>query len=538
MKRIHLILGMLSTLVVFPFLCFPEESISDEQRFSLNPEKTKELTEKETEISIRANIYNASVYLNGEYQGVTPLTISGLMPGCYDLLITGKGYEKRHYAIFVKKGESLSYYASISKITGLLLITGAPDSSMYYADGSRQYTIPMKLEEGFHQITVRKFGFKELTTTVFIAAHTIQTVSVTMTPVAFSISNFSVSRKRFNPDYSGSFGNCSFSFSVTAPGSGSLSITDSSGNIVYTKLFPDFTTWEQRFKWNGCDDSGNKLPAGTYSAKIAAGDCSETVFTKIDYSLTLTPFDVTMSSTGIGTLPAAFMIPENTFYLSTAVSPVFRTSSVSFYEVPLSITFGYTPVSWLECSVHVNMHMGITETPLSFGAAAKFTGSVPTGDTARFCYGALIRYGILTSQQLYYPFGTDTGQGLGGSIITGFENEKFYIGLASEYLYSAETGNLTSNDSVWRNGINFQIKPMTTFSLNTWCALDSAYHVFNETTRKSTDSIIWFRALDTGTGISAMIGSSSCIFNINARTLIFFGSTYYFSGTIGFTYLF
>lgn len=502
----------------------------------LSAEKTALLDENKTAITIRANIQDAEVYLNNEYQGQTPCIISDLAPGTYRLSVKKTGYGEQYYFVTVRQGQSSTFFVELKKITGFVLINGAPDGSIIYSDSSLipadripAFGAPMELEEGYHTITIRKFGYNDFITQIYVVRRLIIPLQVSMTKASFSLSGFSATRKRFNPVYTGALGSCTFYFKVTAPGTGKLTITDAAGTEVYSYAFPEFTTWEQSTAWNGRDRYGNELPDGSYSATITAGGYTQTAYTKIDHSLTYHPADVTKSGTGIGTLPAAFMMAEDTTFIGVEVQPSFRTAGTPFYEVPVSTYFGITPVSWFELSVNLGMHPGIENVPLSFGGALKLGSSaVITGHT-KFCFAAIMRYGY-TNEKLYEPYGVDTGNGLGGGGALGIEGTMFYAGISSEYLIGTVQGNLKNNDSIWKNGIGLEYRPGQTATIKSWCALNSA---FGDTT-----GTLWLRALDTGAGVTLQLGSSSVMLNLKGTALLYFEGIQYFSGTLGLTYLF
>jgi flagellar basal-body rod modification protein FlgD len=59
----------------------------------------------------------------------------------------------------------------------------------------------------------------------------------------------------------------------SAATSGTISITDSSGNVVYTAT-PSLTEGTSTFTWNGTDTSGNAVPSGTYTLTVSAENSS------------------------------------------------------------------------------------------------------------------------------------------------------------------------------------------------------------------------------------------------------------------------
>jgi hypothetical protein len=524
-------------IAVFPLVPFYAFAQSTEQ--NILPAENSILMDdtNKTSITIHTNIQDASVYLNDEYQGRTPCTITDLGYGLYRLTVKKNGYGERTYRIMVKNGQSSTFFVELEKITGFILISGVPENCIIYMDGDLfpanrlpAFGSPLELNEGFHIITIRKFGCNDYTTQVYVVRHLIIPVQIQMTKASFALSEFSASRRRFNPAYTGAVGSCTLSFKVTAPETGTLTVTDPAGTNVFTWQFPEFSEWDQSVVWNGRDSYGRELPDGSYCATITAGKFTQTVYTQIDHSLTYHPADVTKSGTGTGTLPAAFMMTEDTSFIGVEVSPVFNTGETPFYEAPVNVFFGMAPASWCEFSVNLAFHAGIQNTPLSIGGAVKLGSSQRINSGTKFCYAAVARYGYTNRTALYEPYGVDTGNGLGGGIMMGIENSKYYAGISSEYLFGTTQGNLKINDSIWRNGVGLEYRPSQTSTVKAWCAINSA---FGETTGTS-----WMRAFDTGAGTTLQLDSSSVMLNIRCNSILYPGGTNYFSGTLGLTYLF
>nr|WP_321980571.1 flagellar hook capping FlgD N-terminal domain-containing protein [uncultured Cohaesibacter sp.] len=64
--------------------------------------------------------------------------------------------------------------------------------------------------------------------------------------------------------YLNDFGSTSYSFSSDAAGTADISIRTVDGTTVYTTNDVDISEGDQTFTWNGTDNSGNRLPSGTY----------------------------------------------------------------------------------------------------------------------------------------------------------------------------------------------------------------------------------------------------------------------------------
>ena len=65
--------------------------------------------------------------------------------------------------------------------------------------------------------------------------------------------------------YLNDFGSTSYSFSSDAAGSADITIKAADGTEVYRSSNVSIKSGEQTFTWSGTDNSGNRLPKGTYT---------------------------------------------------------------------------------------------------------------------------------------------------------------------------------------------------------------------------------------------------------------------------------
>ena len=68
-----------------------------------------------TQIAVRANVRKAAVFLNGNFEGVSPVTLRNLMRGQYHLRVEKTGYEAQDYLITVDSGCAQTYYIDLKK---------------------------------------------------------------------------------------------------------------------------------------------------------------------------------------------------------------------------------------------------------------------------------------------------------------------------------------------------------------------------------------------------------------------------------------
>lgn len=106
----------------------------------LDPEKITDVTSNETEIIIRSNKQKENVYINGEFVGLTPLTIKKLVPAEYRLTIKSGSSEKT-FIIEVKRFQLLEFYVDMQKQNDSTSPEKQNDSKKYvYKNGPRANT--------------------------------------------------------------------------------------------------------------------------------------------------------------------------------------------------------------------------------------------------------------------------------------------------------------------------------------------------------------------------------------------------------------
>lgn len=118
------------------------EPYADE--FTVHPGDDRELTVALTplpgELAVVSRPERARVYLNGELKGETPLAITGLPAGEYDIRAELRGYESMSGTRTVGRGERTVAEFELVKNSGALLISTEPPGVRVYLDGEDQGT--------------------------------------------------------------------------------------------------------------------------------------------------------------------------------------------------------------------------------------------------------------------------------------------------------------------------------------------------------------------------------------------------------------
>nr|WP_321456000.1 flagellar hook capping FlgD N-terminal domain-containing protein [uncultured Cohaesibacter sp.] len=91
------------------------------------------------------------------------------------------------------------------------------------------------------------------------------------------------------------YGSATYTFTSEDAGTANISIKNANGNIVYQQSDVAISEGEQTFKWDGTDNSGNRMQKGTYTISFETED-EEGNSLNIDTDATGVVSDVDLSS--------------------------------------------------------------------------------------------------------------------------------------------------------------------------------------------------------------------------------------------------
>ncbi|MCP4755007.1 MAG: SUMF1/EgtB/PvdO family nonheme iron enzyme [Proteobacteria bacterium] len=98
------------------------------------------------------------LYLNGEYQGRTPMTLT-LPPGSYRITAKKRGYLSHTESLRVRRGKNVRLELVLNKETGSLKVTSSPSSGKIYLNGEFYGTTPDTIDHlafGRYTVEVKK----------------------------------------------------------------------------------------------------------------------------------------------------------------------------------------------------------------------------------------------------------------------------------------------------------------------------------------------------------------------------------------------
>ncbi|MDD3655739.1 MAG: PEGA domain-containing protein [Atribacterota bacterium] len=147
-------------------------------------------------VAIRCNEDNASIFLDGQYKGLTEknrnVLLEQVREGFHDIRITLSGYREWTQRVEVKSNQRIQLTVNLDRITrrGSLEITCDVDNAQIYLDGkyqrrtsiNRSVTIS-NIQEGNYEIRITKDGYHDYITTVRIYPDQTYRLNVIMRPV-------------------------------------------------------------------------------------------------------------------------------------------------------------------------------------------------------------------------------------------------------------------------------------------------------------------------------------------------------------------
>jgi hypothetical protein len=130
-----------------------------------------------------------SVVINGMYKGTTPLIVSALHPGTYNVTFSRFGFRALSTPVTVETGSISEVNVSLVRLTGSLVVNTTPDGAQLILDGLKAGTSPVTLHDlqpGNHTLNLTKDGFVIQILPVRITADRTTTVDVTLVPAGIS----------------------------------------------------------------------------------------------------------------------------------------------------------------------------------------------------------------------------------------------------------------------------------------------------------------------------------------------------------------
>lgn len=118
---------------------------------------------------------HASVYLDGEYRGTTPLTIRRVRVGEHKIRVAKEDYNDWSKTIFVERGKTSYVFARLEPLyryrKGSIQVSSQPSHARVFIDGVDKGKTPLtvrRLKVGWHEVAVIKEGYRIYVKDVYV----------------------------------------------------------------------------------------------------------------------------------------------------------------------------------------------------------------------------------------------------------------------------------------------------------------------------------------------------------------------------------
>ncbi len=130
----------------------------------------------------------AAIYLNGNYRGVTPLTISSITPGTYQIEADLPGYQPYSTTVSVSAGQTSTILFPLQAIAqpGAVVVSSNPSGAYVYMDAAYKGKTPLTLSSvsaKSHVIELDLSGFYDWKSTVTVSPGVTSYVNAQMSPI-------------------------------------------------------------------------------------------------------------------------------------------------------------------------------------------------------------------------------------------------------------------------------------------------------------------------------------------------------------------
>lgn len=377
----------------------------------------------------------ANVYIDGIARGVTPLNLPSIPEGSYTVRLRKDGYVDRRFKVQIREESRLVVSIDLEEAQGHVFveIERSPESppeetlplrAEIFVDGSAKTGPLLNIPVGYRTILVRAFGWEEVSRMVYVIEGGFQRLRFNLVPAEFRLSKVAARRPRFNPANSGTLGSTELAFEVSAPGRGSVTITNAGGDTVYFHEFRRFEDRAQGIAWNGRSWDGTALPDGDYRALIETEsipwDGSEPVIRRafvmvaIDSSVQIYPLALSSGKAGLLFTPVPDTLPSGAFQLEGNVlfGRPFTASPEAWRSLPFSAALRF-PLPWVEATAALNVTPefgggAVSSVAGSFKRRFLKAGDLPLDMAVGFSYGwsaagAQSPFSLDSGAELFFP---------------------------------------------------------------------------------------------------------------------------------------
>jgi hypothetical protein len=226
--------------------------------------------EKAPELNIEGSPKNASVFIDGEYVGLSPLTLRP-MPGFHSIRVAQEGYRDVEMPVSWSGNESETISYWLEPVTGKVMLTlEPPDADTSLDDRGIMTNGPNEIPIGKHSIRVGCFGFEPKRVEFEVYENEAISLRVSLEQTGLSLKTI-LNRQSFNPRDAGPLGRFLIKALPNSYGYARIRITAPDG-LVMRESRSVFIDSEKvlRLEWDGRTPEGAYCPAGDYQAVFEA----------------------------------------------------------------------------------------------------------------------------------------------------------------------------------------------------------------------------------------------------------------------------
>ena len=144
-------------------------------------------------VSIESNPEGADIYLDDDYEGLTPLELRRIRTGRHMIRIMLPGYEEWTREISVSPSQTIRVSADLIPIPafGTISVSSEQDEAKIFLDGTYQRTTSTRavrledVKEGEHELVIIKDGFKAWVEDVRVYAGEVSHIDISLTEIHY-----------------------------------------------------------------------------------------------------------------------------------------------------------------------------------------------------------------------------------------------------------------------------------------------------------------------------------------------------------------
>jgi hypothetical protein len=313
-----------------------------------------------TGLQISSEPTGAEVWIDGILEGLTPLDILPVVLGPVHIRLHRDGYQDRELHIRLEENTRLDIHFELQKESGSVRIealfpTGLEPAVRAYLNGELKEGLNFEEVPGYHDLVLEAFGWERAQRRVLIEANKETLLQIEMKPAQFSVSTPVLRRNPINPHDAGLNGSAVVNFSVSAPGSGSLSVLDTYGVHIRELALDGFISETQQAVWDGRDTEGRIMGDGNYTLILRLYDIEMTtqsehrLAVRLDSRAHARPANLIGQAPGLLFCPAADLLPALLFQQELLLSIESRPEGDSGYST-MALGLSATPIKNLRIS--------------------------------------------------------------------------------------------------------------------------------------------------------------------------------------------